>query len=99
MTTTELYQSVIKNLSSTQIHPLHKAILEECCENAVENNNQLDSETLIYAVGLAFLTCDSTLKATMKAALKSNNADGITINYRNQTFDISKNSAFLKSSK
>lgn len=99
MTTTELYQSVVNNLPSTQIHPLHKAMLEECCENALENNDHLDSQTLIYMVGLAFITCDSTLRATMKATLESGNADVITLNYRNQTFEISKNSAFLKSDK
>lgn len=70
--------------------------MEECCENAINNSQKLeDKDTLIYVVRIAFLTCDSTLKGTLKGALQCSDADGITLNYRGQTFIIPKNSSLL----
>ena len=97
MTPTELYQKVLENLSFPEIHPLHKAMLEECCENALEyKQNITDVDTLVYAVKLAFLTCETTLKATLKATANNFDADKITLDYRGQTFSVLKDSSFLK---
>lgn len=97
MTADELYKMVIEQLPIKEIHPLHKAILEECCENALNNpQNVTDTGTLIYAVQVAFLTCTSTLKGTLAASLELAAADQVTLNYRNQTFIILKNSSLIK---
>jgi len=97
MTTTELYQSVIGHLPIKEIHPLHKAMMEECCETALQNKQGVvDKKTLILSVQIAFMTCNTTLKSTLNASLKMANADQVTLNYRGQTFIISKSSNLLK---
>jgi len=97
MTADELYQKVISDLPIKELHPLHKAMMEECCENALNNPQKVsDTDTLVYAVQLAFLTCNSSLKGTLTGALTAVNADRVTLNYRNQTFIISKISPLLK---
>lgn len=60
MTVDELYKELLDQLLIKEIHPLHKVIMEECCENAL-NNPQIvsDTTTLVYAVQVAFLTCTS----------------------------------------
>lgn len=94
MTAEELYQTVVGQLPVKDIHPLHKAIMEECCENAVNNpQNITDEATLAYAAQVSFITALSTLKGTLKGALKL--GDQVTLNYRNQTFLIPKDSKLL----
>ena len=57
MTESELYKNVIGHLNLTEIHPLHKAIIEECCENALANKENINElQTLIFAVQVSFLT-------------------------------------------
>jgi hypothetical protein len=98
MTADELYKKVLEQLPINEVHPLHKAIMEECCENALNNpQNVTDPDTLVYAVQVAFLTCNSTLKGTLAASLELADADQVTLNYRNQTFVIPKNSPLIKS--
>jgi hypothetical protein len=99
MNTKELYdfsiQDFEKNLDIEQIHPLHKAILEECCENALNNPQKItDEKTLKYAVHVAFLTSLSTLVGTLKSGLEM--ADTINLNYRNNSYEITKDSPLLK---
>jgi len=95
MTQDELYQSVIGSLGLNEIHPLHKAIIEECCESALENKQNVeDIETLKFAVQVSFITCLSALKGTISASLEF--ADNVTLNYRGQKFNIPKNSILLK---
>jgi hypothetical protein len=96
MTADELYNKVIGQLPIKELHPLHKAMMEECCENALNNpQNLTDNDTLIFAVQVAFLTCNSTLKGTLTASLKLAASDQLTLNYRNQTFIIPQNSPLL----
>jgi len=95
MTKNELYQSVVEELNLNEIHPLHKAIIEECCEGALENKQGVkDLETLKFAVQVSFITCLSALKGTIIASLEF--ADNVNLNYRGQTFNIPKNSNLLK---
>jgi hypothetical protein len=97
MNADDLYQKVIEGLPIKELHPLHKAMMEECCENALNNPQKIsDFETLVNAVQIAFLTCHSTLKNTLIGSLEAANVDQITLNYRNQTFIIPLNSPLLK---
>ncbi len=97
MTKEELYKSVVDELPIGDLHPLHKAMMDECCETALQSNPEItDKETLTLAVQVAFLTCNSTLKATLNSFLKLADADQVTLNYRNQTFTIPKNSNLLQ---
>ncbi len=94
MTAEKLYQMVIAQFPIKEIHPLHKAIIEECCENAVnEQHHDLETETLIYTVNVSVMSVISTLQASWKGAFEF--VDTITLNYRNQTFVIDKNSKLL----
>lgn len=96
MTSTELYEIIAKEFPAN-IHPLHKAIMEECCENAINNPQKIDdNDTLLYAVRVAFLTSDSALRGILLGAFQSNDADVITLNYREQSFQIKKDSGILK---
>lgn len=92
MTAKELYEEVIDSLKIKTIHPLHKAMLEECCEHAI-SNNITDKETLRNAAMIAFMTTNTTLQGTLNAGLKM--ADNITLNYRGQSFTIDTNSKLL----
>ena len=94
MTESELYKNVIGHLNLKEIHPLHKAIFEECCENALANKENINElQTLVFAVQVSFLTCLSALKGTFVASFEY--ADNVTLNYRGQTFEIPKNSNLL----
>jgi hypothetical protein len=98
LTADELFKLVITKLPIKELHPIHKALMEECCENALANpNNITDPDTLVFAVQVAFLTCDSTLKELLSTSLKSTDASQVTLNYRNQTFIIPENSSLLRS--
>jgi hypothetical protein len=62
MTSKELYYRIISQLQLDTIHPLHKAILEECCETALNNKqSDIDEKQLVFGVQLAFLTSNSIL--------------------------------------
>ncbi|MFN8310779.1 MAG: hypothetical protein U0T73_12520 [Chitinophagales bacterium] len=95
MAADDLYREAVGYLPIKELHPLHKAMVEECCENALNNpQNVTDKDTLVYAVQVAFLTSNSTLKGTLTASLEAANADQVTLNYRNQTFIIPKNQRY-----
>ncbi|MEC3876682.1 hypothetical protein [Chryseobacterium salviniae] len=96
MTPKELYEIVVSDFP-INIHPLHKAIMEECCENAINNPQKIeDKDTLLYAVRVAFLTSDSALKGTLLGVLQSSDTEVIILNYREQSFEIKKDSGILK---
>lgn len=97
MTKEELYEQVLLDLPIKNIHPLHKAMMEECCETALKNpDNIQDLNALILAVRMAFVTCNSILKGTLQGSLKSFDANQVTLNYRSQTFIIPDNSPLLQ---
>lgn len=56
MTTEELYQHVFFNLSIKEIHQLHKAMMEEYCETAFSDPDDLkDLEAFVLAARIAFV--------------------------------------------
>jgi hypothetical protein len=92
----DLYQRVLSDLNIENIHPLHKAILEECCENALNSKNANEElSTLLLAVQVAFITANSALKGLIIGSLKANQAEQATLNYRNQEFIIKSDSKLL----
>lgn len=95
MSETNLLVAVIESLPVKKIHPLHKAMLEECCEKVESGDNEnVDEKTKILAVELAFLTCESVIKGTIKGLAKGFDADKVNLDYRGQTFEIEKGSHF-----
>ena len=95
MTSNELYNSVIEQLKIHNMHPLHKAMLDECCENALQNKQGItEKDTLMFAVQVGFVSANALLQGTLKAALAI--GDQVTLNYRGQTFIIPKDSPLLK---
>ncbi len=94
MKTEELYKEVTDYLKIDKIHPLHKALLEQCCESGINAKEQItNKEDLLKAVLLAFSISNTMLQSTLKAGLTV--ADNITLNYRDQTFTIDANSNLL----
>lgn len=99
MTKEELYTKAIQSLKIKEMHPIHKAILEECCERAIENSTtSLEVDTLLSIIYVAFKTSDTSLRAALSAAKKIGNADQITLNYRGQSFIIQRDSYWLDES-
>jgi hypothetical protein len=97
MNRTELYSLAISGLSVQKMHPVHKAMLEECCERALENDiTSVDTSILITSVQIAFLSCHNTLKSVFKGIAQSTETDEIILNYRGQSFQFYKDSSFLK---
>jgi hypothetical protein len=95
MTLQELLELSIANFKTENLHPLHQAILEECCENALNNKQGvIDKDTLIYSVRIAFITSNSMLKGMLRAALLK--ADFVNLNYRGLSFEISKDSPIIQ---
>jgi len=93
MTVQELLDLVLADIK-IELHPLHRAMFEECCENAVNNEQGItDVDTLVYSARVAFLTCNSMFKNTIKAALEY--ADVVTYNYRGLSLVIDKNSPLV----
>jgi|JI9StandDraft_1071089.scaffolds.fasta_scaffold499345_2 hypothetical protein len=96
MTKEELYKKAIEELNIKEMHPIHKAMLEECCESALENSKApILIDSLLAMVYVAFTTSNTALKAALTAAKSIGNADQITLNYRGQPFIISKDSYWL----
>jgi len=96
MTYQDLYARIVQQLKLTTVHPLHKAILEECCENALANEQGVTDEIqLQYAVQVAFLTCLRVMQGVVRGSLEAANADQATLQYRGQTFVILANSTLL----
>jgi hypothetical protein len=94
METNELYNLVIDQIKIANIHPLHKAIMEECCEKALNNKQGVtDKTTLLLSIQVAFLAACSILQGVLKAALEL--GDQVTLNYREQQFTILRNSSIL----
>ena len=95
MTIESLLQESIKDLKVSELHLLHKAMLEECCENALNNDQGItELPTLVYAVRVAFLTCNNMMKNTINTALQ--HADIVNLNYRGLHFQFDKSSPFLQ---
>ena len=95
MTTNQLYELVTSKLTIEAIHPLHRAMLEECCEHALAST-ELDTQSMVIGAQIAFLECEKMLRAALKASADGLNADEITLNYRGKTFIIKQGSPFLK---
>lgn len=95
MTPEELYDEAVVKIGAPDLHPLLKAMLEECCERAIENSELMtkDIETIKLSVQIGFLTAYSTLKSTLKAFAEM--SDEIKLNYRGQNFVFPSNSKFL----
>lgn len=96
MTYQDLCARVVQQLNLTAVHPLHKAILEECCENALANEQGVTDEAqLQYAVQVAFLTSLQVMQGVVRGSLEAAHADQATLQYRGQTFVIPANSTLL----
>lgn len=94
ITATQLFDAAIADLGA-EVHPLHQAMLEECCENALNNEQGVtDLKSLVMAARVAFLTCNTMLKGTIKAALE--HGDTVNLNYRGVQVSFDKNSKYLK---
>lgn len=96
MTIEELYNKTLVEFKLEKIHPLHQAIMEECCENALSNVDDVKEEDLTNIVKIAFWASIETLRGTMRGALEAIDADQITLNYRGQSFIVKKDSQLLK---
>ena len=95
MTTEHLYNQVLNELGVTSVHPLHEAMLQECCETALANKQDLSDKTLLFlTVKIAFVTSNAMLKGLVNGALEY--GDQVTLNYRGQTFNIPKDSKLLQ---
>ena len=76
MTEKELLRLVTEKIPIDNLHPLHVAVLEKCCEVTLKSNSEItDQETLVLAVQIAFLTSNETLRSTLNSSIKSANAD------------------------
>jgi hypothetical protein len=87
----DLKTAFLSHLDNVGLHPLHEAILEETCENLAsgtlsvktDDDTELDNNTLI---GLSMLHSVAALKGTLQGVFASQNANMITLTYRNQQF-------------
>lgn len=96
ITPEKLFELAIGSLAAQAPHPLHEAVLKECCENALaSSSDDEDIEALTTVVQVAFSTSNTTLQAALNSAMKSADADIITLNYRDETFTIPKGSKLL----
>lgn len=93
MTKEELYDLVLARVKVINIHPFHKAALEECCENVLQSEGDHDQETLIYSTILGFGTTIAVVRGMFKGLLTD--YDQITLNYRDSEFIIDRNSPLL----
>jgi hypothetical protein len=96
MTTQELFDKVIEpikiQLGDKEISRLHKAMIEECCENILKQTNEsMSDRDLILSAQMSFVTADNVLRGFIEGLIEKNDADTCTINYRGQSFVIDKN--------
>jgi len=96
MTPKELKKKLLTELKKKgeleKIHPLHDAMIDECCENALNSPGTDDIHLLSVKIG--FVTANATLRGLLSASLTQ--ADTVTLNYRGQTFIIDSNSPILR---
>jgi len=101
MTTEELFDKVIEPIKiqfgDKEISRLHRAMIEECCENTLKvTNDSMSDKDLILSTQMSFVTADNVLKGLIKGLIAKNDADTCTINYRGQSFVIDTNLKHLK---
>lgn len=96
MTPTEFYNSILDTLPVAVIHPLHQAILMECCENVLANNQGItDLALLTFGVHTGFLAALAAAKSIIKGAITAADAEQATLQYRGHTFIIPATASFL----
>ncbi len=98
-----LYELVLNQFPAlSEIHPLHKAMLEECCENVFAEIDKKKMEKiedaiplvdLVNSVNTGFLTSISLLKGLLKPFFKKENS--VTLQYRNQEFILTPTDEFI----
>jgi len=88
----EIYQEITKPFVDMNVPPILLALLEEMSEHA-EKSNAKDEDKPHIAL-IAFKASLPILTATINASLDK--ADIVTINYRNQSFEITKETQYLK---
>ena len=73
MTPNELYEILLAEAKiaspDKELSTLHKAILMECCEHAVENNENLNNETLMVVAATALEVSVAIMAGTVEGAL------------------------------
>lgn len=83
----ELFTEVIKKIDY-EIPPLFIAILHECCENVEKSDVQeVDKVNVVW---VSFYSILPILKGTIDASLDF--ADTLNLNYRDQSFGLTKQS-------
>ena len=95
MTPKELKSKLLFELKKEgieRLHPLHDAMIDECCESALKTIGKTE-EIYLQSVKIGFLTANTALKGVLKASLSQ--ADTVTLNYRGQEFVIDENSTIL----
>ena len=91
----DLLTAVIESLPIKGIHPLHMAVLEECCEHIEKSEiDSTDRKAQILAVQTSFLASEAVLKGAIKGLVRASNDAVINLNYRGRTFKIEEGSYF-----
>lgn len=85
--------SAITSKFDTELPAFVKAIIEECCENVLSSNPPIVDSNKVPSAIIAFGVSLSILTETVKAALQE--ADTVTVNYRNCTEIFDKNHYLL----
>jgi hypothetical protein len=100
MTPQEMHVIILNELRELkpdfEMHKLHKAILIECCENALQphNSEKYSNDVLLFSALQAFEVSNSMMNGLIKGAI--NLGDVININYRDQTFVLDRDSSIVK---
>lgn len=101
MTAEELHEEILIKMADLKpdfkMHPLHKAMLMECCENVLQphNTENHSHEILLISTLQAFEVSNSLMKGLIKGMIPEV-ADTITLNYRGETFILDQESKIVK---
>lgn len=102
MTALELNERVLKMgaelIPNFELSDLHKAMLMECCENAInaKSAGELTDDMRILIVARSLELCNSMIKALIVGAITDLGGDIVNLNYKGQHFKFDRNSTFVK---
>lgn len=98
MEANELYDLVLSKLNHPKITPLHSAMMLDCCNNVLKQEQKHeDIETLYSMVIYLVVLNDELIKGILNICIQFLHEENVTLNYLDQKIVINKDSNWLKS--
>lgn len=90
MSAEDLLKSVLKDLNTKEVHPIHRAILLELCQSAMRQKPDATLESLIEYVISSFYIANNIFCGIIESAAAINGGYPCTVDYGGNQYVIEK---------